>query len=135
MLPITTKTTYRVTYADTDRMGMLYYGNYGRLLEIGRTEMIRELGLPYVELENSGIAMPVYSVESRFKNALRYDELVTIETTVKEMPGARIEFFYRIFNEEGILAHEAKAVLVFLDRKTNRPVRAPEQLLRVLEGK
>ncbi len=133
MLPVTTTTTYRVTYADTDQMGVVYYGNYGRLLEIGRTEMIRELGLPYMELENSGIIMPVYSVESRFRNVLRYDELVTIETTVKEMPGARIEFHYRIFNEEGVLAHEAKAVLVFLDRKTNRPVRAPERLVDLLK--
>ena len=133
MLPVTTTTTYRVTYADTDQMGVVYYGNYGRLLEIGRTEMIRELGLPYMELENSGIIMPVYSVESRFRNVLRYDELVTIETTVKEMPGARIEFHYRIFNEAGVLAHEAKAVLVFLDRKTNRPVRAPERLVDLLK--
>ena len=132
MLPVTSKTQYRVTYADTDQMGVIYYGNYGRLLEIGRTEMIREMGLPYMELEKSGIVMPVYSVESKYRNVLKYDELITIETTLKEMPAARIEFFYRIFNEAGKLAHEAKVVLVFLDKKTNRPVRAPEKLLKVL---
>ena len=133
MLPITTTTTYRVTYADTDQMGVVYYGNYGRLLEIGRTEMIREMGLPYMELENSGIIMPVYSVESKFKNVLRYDELVIIETTLKEIPTARIKFHYRIFNEAGVLAHVAKAVLVFIDRKTNRPVRAPQKLLDLIK--
>ena len=132
MLPITSKTKYRVTYADTDQMGGIYYGNYGRLMEIGRTEMIREMGMAYMELEKSGIVMPVYSVESKYKNVIKYDELITIETTLKEIPAARIEFFYRIFNEEGILAHEAKVVLVFLDMKTNRPVRAPEKLLKVL---
>ena len=132
MLPITSKTQYRVTYADTDQMGVIYYGNYGRLMEIGRTEMIREMGMAYMELEKSGIVMPVYSVESKYKNVIKYDELITIETTLKEIPAARIEFFYRIFNEEGILAHEAKVVLVFLDMKTNRPVRAPEKLLEVL---
>jgi acyl-CoA thioester hydrolase len=131
-LPITTVTKYRVTYADTDQMGVVYYGNYGRLLEIGRTEMIREMGYPYAKLEESGIVMPVYSVESRYRNVLKYDELVSIETTLKELPAARIEFFYRIFNEEGVLAHEAKVVLVFLDMKSNRPVRAPESLLNVL---
>ncbi|MEN8228206.1 MAG: thioesterase family protein [Bacteroidota bacterium] len=135
MLPITSKTKYRVTYADTDQMGVVYYGNYGRLLEIGRTEMIRELGLPYRELEENGIVMPVYSVESKYRNVLKYDELVTIETTLKEFPVARIEFFYRIFNEEGVLAHEAKVVLVFLDTKTNRPVRVPEKLLNVLKNR
>lgn len=134
MLPITNRTQYRVTYADTDQMGVVYYGNYGRLLEIGRTEMIRELGLPYMELEKSGIYMPVYSVESKYRNVLRYDELVTIETTLKEVPAARIEFFYRIFNEAGLLAHEARVVLVFLDKKNNRPVRAPEQLIRLLSN-
>ena len=134
MLPIISTTTYRVTYADTDQMGVVYYGNYGRLLEIGRTEMIRELGMPYSDLEKSGIVMPVYSVESRYRNVLKYDELVTIETTVKEVPMARITFHYRIFNEAGVLAHEAKAVLVFLDTKTNRPVRAPEMLLKVLKN-
>ena len=134
MKPITTTTQYRVTYADTDQMGVVYYGNYGRLLEIGRTEMIREMGMAYNELEKSGVFMPVYSVESRYKNVLRYDELVTIETTVKELPAARITFYYRIFNEAGVLAHEAKAVLVFLDKKTNRPVRAPEMLLAVMQN-
>ena len=62
MQPIVSTTTYRVTYADTDQMGVVYYGNYGRLLEIGRTEMIREMGMPYSDLEKSGVMMPVYSV-------------------------------------------------------------------------
>ena len=132
MLPITHHTKYRVTYADTDQMGVVYYGNYARLLEIGRTEMIREMGLPYTELEKSGIVMPVYRVESVYRNVLRYDEVVTIETTLKELPAARITFHYRIFNQEGVLAHEAEVVLVFKDAGTNRPVRAPEVLMRVL---
>jgi acyl-CoA thioester hydrolase len=134
MLPYTSKTQYRVLYADTDMMGVVYYGNYGRLFEMGRTEMIRNMGLPYIELERAGIVMPVYSVESKYKNVIRYDELITIETTVKTMPVARMEFFHRIFNEDGGLAHEAKVVLVFLDRKSNRPVRAPEQLVKLLSA-
>lgn len=134
MLPYTSKTQYRILYADTDMMGVVYYGNYGRLFEMGRTEMIRGMGMPYLELEKKGIIMPVYSLESRYKNVLRYDELITIETTVKKMPAARMEFFHKIYNEDGTLAHEAKVVLVFLDMKTNRPVRAPEELLNLMEG-
>lgn len=132
MLPLTSKVQYRILYADTDMMGVVYYGNYGRLYEMGRTEMVRSLGLPYIELEHAGIVMPVYSVESKYRNVIRYDELITIETTVKTMPAARMEFFHRIFNEDGRLAHEAKVVLVFLDMKTNRPVRAPERLVKLL---
>lgn len=132
MLPHTSKTQYRILYADTDMMGVVYYGNYGRLYELGRTEMIREMGMPYIELEKAGIVMPVFSVESKYRKVLRYDELITIETTVKTLPAARMEFFHRIFNEAGELAHEAKVVLVFLDMKNNRPVRAPEKLLGLL---
>ena len=134
MLPYTSKTQYRVLYADTDMMGVVYYGNYGRLFEMGRTEMIRNMGLPYIELEKAGIVMPVYSMESRYKNVIRYDELITIETTINTMPSARMEFFHRIYNEDGGLAHEAKVVLVFLDRKTNRPVRAPGKLTELLSA-
>jgi acyl-CoA thioester hydrolase len=134
MLPITGKTQYRITYADTDQMGVVYYGNYGRFFEIGRTEMIRGMGLPYVELEKEGIMMPVYSVESKYRNVLKYDELITIETTVKDLPTARIEFYHRIYNQAGELAHEAKVILVFMDIKTSKVVRAPEKLVNVLKS-
>jgi acyl-CoA thioester hydrolase len=134
MFPITKTTKYRVLYADTDMMGVVYYGNYGRLFEMGRTEMIREMGMPYIELEHQGIVMPVFSVESKYRNVLKYDELITIETTVKEAPSARMEFFHKIYNESGKVAHEAKVVLVFLDTSTNRPVRAPEKLVKLLEN-
>ncbi|MCK5067914.1 MAG: acyl-CoA thioesterase, partial [Bacteroidales bacterium] len=84
--------------------------------------------------EKQGIVMPVFSVESKYRNVLKYDELVTIETTVKELPAVRMEFFHRILNESGSVAHEAKVVLVFLDRLTSRPVRAPETLVKLLEN-
>lgn len=133
-MPQTSKIQYRVLYADIDMMGVVYYGNYARLFELGRTTMIREMGLPYIELEKEGVAMPVYSVESKFRKVLKYDELITIETTVRELPTARMEFFHRIYNEDGDLAHEAKVVLVFKDKKTGRTVRAPEKLVNLLEN-
>lgn len=134
MFPITSRTQYRILYADTDMMGVVYYGNYGRLYEMGRTEMIRGMGLPYIELEKKGIVMPVFSVEAKYRKVLNYDELITIETTVKEIPAVRMEFFHKIYNEDGGLAHEAKVVLVFMDMKTNRPVRAPKLLTDLLEN-
>ena len=94
--------------------------------------MIRGMGLAYTELEKQGIAMPVYSVEARYRSTLRYDELITIETTLKELPAARIEFFHRIFSGSGVLAHEAKVVLVFQNMHSGKLVRAPELLVNVL---
>jgi len=134
MLPYTAKTQYRVLYADTDMMGVVYYGNYPKFYEMGRTEMVRAMGMPYSEIENDGIVMPVYSVEARYKNVIQYDELITIETTVKELPEARMVFYHRIFKESGDLAHEATVTLVFLDMNASRPVRAPEKLLALFRG-
>ncbi len=128
MEPITGRTKYRVRYADTDQMGVVYYGSYGRLFEIGRSEMVRDMGFPYIELEKRGIVMPVYSVESKYRNVIKYDELITIETTVKELPTAKMKFHHRIYNEDGTLAHESTVVLVFMDMLTNKLVRAPEVL-------
>jgi len=132
-LPVTSTTQYRVRYADTDQMGVVYYGNYGRFYEIGRAEMIREMGMAYLEMEQNGVSMPVFSVEAKYLYKLTYDELISIETTVREMPAARMTFHHRIYNEAGILAHEATVVLVFLDESTGRPVRAPGRLTRLLK--
>lgn len=133
-LPHTAKVQYRVLYADTDQMGVVYYGNYGKFYEMGRSEMVRGMGFPYIDLEKRGVVMPVYSVEARYRNVLRYDELITIETTVEKIPAARMEFQHRIYNEDGALAHEARVVLVFMDSKTSRLVRAPEVLTRIFES-
>ena len=75
------RTTYRVTYADTDQMGYLYHGNYATLYEIGRTEMLREQDLSYKLMEERGTMMPVISLNQRFVRPARYDEVLTIETT------------------------------------------------------
>jgi acyl-CoA thioester hydrolase len=133
MEAIVGKTQYRVIYGDTDQMGVVYYGNYGRFYEMGRSEMIRELGFPYAELEEMGVVMPVYSVEAKYRKVITYDELITIETTVKEMPTAKMKFHHRIFNEDGTLAHEATVVLVFMDMETKKLTRAPRVLLDVIK--
>jgi len=129
MEAVTGRTAYRVRYSDVDQMGVVYYGNYGMFYEIGRSEMVREMGFPYIEMENRGIVMPVYSVESRYRNVLKYDELISIETTVKVLPTAKMTFHHKIFNEDGTLAHEATVVLVFMDMLTKKLVRAPQVLL------
>ncbi|MCF8224847.1 MAG: acyl-CoA thioesterase [Bacteroidales bacterium] len=128
----TTKTTYRVRYADTDQMGVVYYGNYARFYEIGRSEMIREMGYTYRELESTGVYMPVASVNAKFKLPLYYDELITIETTLRKMPAARMVFYHTIYNSENKVVHTAEVTLVFLNGKTNRPVRVPEYMIRAL---
>lgn len=77
--------------------------------------------------------MPVATLNCKYHFPLYYDELITIETTLKKMPQARMVFYHAIFNEKNKLVHDAEVTLVFLDKKTNRPVRVPEYMLKALE--
>lgn len=122
----------RVSYGETDQMGYLYYGKYADYYETGRTEALRSAGLIYKELEESGISMPVISMEIRYRKSAYYDDLLTIETAVRERPGLRIRFEYRIYNEGGELLNEGKTELVFYDRERRRVVEAPEGVLVAL---
>jgi acyl-CoA thioester hydrolase len=117
------ETTYRVLYADIDQMGYMYYGQYAKLFEIGRVEALRSLGLSYKEVENQGVWMPVYELNSRYIEPAKYDDLLSIKTTIKELPKVRIVFFTDIYNSEGSLLHSAIVTLVFvssLDKKLQR---------------
>ncbi|MCZ8215079.1 MAG: thioesterase family protein, partial [Cyclobacteriaceae bacterium] len=115
------ETHVRVRYAETDQMGYVYYGNYAMYYEVGRVESLRQLGLTYKQLEEMGVMMPVTEHLTRYKAPARYDELLTLRTTIKEMPGVRIRFYYEIFNEQQKLINEGETQLVFVDMKTNRP--------------
>ncbi|NLJ08233.1 MAG: acyl-CoA thioesterase [Sphingobacteriales bacterium] len=115
----------RITYADTDMMGFVYYGNYPVFYEKGRTELIRSLGLSYREMEEKGILMPVRNMKCEYYQPARYDDIIRVKTTVHEMPSSRMSFHYEIFNQKGELIHEAFTDLIFLNAQSRKPVRAP----------
>lgn len=130
---LTTSTTHRVRYGETDQMGYLYYGNYAMLYEIGRAEMIRDLGGTYAAMENEyGVMMPVMSLNQRFVRPARYDEVVTIKTTLRHLPVDTITFYVEIHNEKGKLVNGGSVKLCFVDVTTGRAVPAPEYLLEKL---
>ncbi len=119
----------RVRYADTDKMGVVYYSNYAVFYEVGRTEMFRSLGVPYSSLEEQGIALPVVELVCHYHRSAHYDELLNVEVTIPERPTAKIKIDYKIFNEEGVLLNDGSTTLVFLDIKSGRPVRASKEVL------
>jgi len=125
---------YRVRYADTDQMGYVYYGNYARLYEIGRVEALRSLGFSYKAMEDSGVMMPVYENKSRYVAPALYDDLLTIRTTIKTLPAARVIFHYEIFNSVEKLVHIGETTLVFVKMENNRLTIAPKELLEKLES-
>ena len=126
--------TLRTRYAETDQMGVVYYGNYPQYLELGRVEWLRAIGLTYKEMEAEGIMMPVVSLQIQYKKPALYDELITIRTKLKDLPSTKIEFDYEILNEKGELLSTANTILVFVDDKTFRPVRCPEKVLDLIRG-
>ena len=128
-------TPYRVCYGDTDRMGVLYYGNYPRLYEIGRTDLKREVWKSYREVEDSGIILPVKRLNSIYHKFAKYDELLTIRTIIKEIPIVKFRIFSEIYNEEGDLINEGDVILGFIDVHTAKPCRAPEEFTNILRSK
>jgi len=92
------QTTYRVIYGDTDKMGIAYYGNYLRWFEIGRTEMIRSWGMPYKNLEDKGIFLPVSEAFCKFLAPARYDDMLVIKTTLDTELKAGMKFDYEVYS-------------------------------------
>ena len=125
----------RTRYAETDQMGVVYYGNYPQYLELGRVEWLRSIGFTYKAMEEEGIMMPVVSLQIQYKKPALYDELITIRTKLKELPSTKIEFNYEILNEKGELLSTANTVLVFVDARTFRPVRCPKKVLKLIKAK
>jgi len=124
--------TYRVCYADTDKMGYVYYGNYARLYEIARVETLRSLGVSYKVLEDSGIVLPVFEHYSKFHAPGLYDDELTVLCQVDQLPTAKIEFSYRIKNADGDLINEGKTTLVFMNMLQKKVVKAPEWIVNAL---
>ncbi|MDI3320486.1 acyl-CoA thioesterase [Pinibacter soli] len=113
------ETQIRVRYAETDQMGVVYYGNYAQYYEVGRVEAIRQLGFAYAELERTGVIMPVVEMHCKYLRPALYDNLLTVKTILKELPlHHKIEFHQEVYNEQGNLLNTGKVVLYFLEAKT-----------------
>ena len=123
----------RIRYGETDQMGIVYHGNYPLYLEMGRIEWLRKLGISYKKMEESGIILPVISLSLNFKKSAYYDDVINVKTQLKKTPTARIEFEYKITNEQGDILTTAETTLVFIDMKTNRPIRAPQYILDLID--
>ena len=95
-----TLASYRIIYGDTDRMGVVYYANYLRWFEIGRTELLRQTGMPYSSIEEMGLRFPVTEVSCRYFRPSRYDDVMTIETTLISLGRVTLTFSYRILRKE-----------------------------------
>ena len=131
---ITNETQVRVRYAETDRMGYAYYGHFAAYFEVARVEMLRNIGFTYKILEDEGIILPVLEFTIKYFRPAYYDNLLTIRTTINELPGMRIRFSYETFNEEQILLNKAETTLVFVNKSTGKPIMPPDDLLTAMKA-
>jgi acyl-CoA thioester hydrolase len=123
----------RVRYAETDQMGFVYYGAYAAYFEVGRVEALRNLGITYKSMEDSGILMPVVQYSVKYIKPARYDDLLMLDTCITQYQGARIRFDYQIKNQAMELLNEAFTELVFLSAENMKPVKSPEILRESLK--
>lgn len=128
------ETQLRVRYGETDQMGYCYYGNYAQYFEVGRVETLRHFGCSYRDLENDGYMLPVSEYSVNYLRPALYDDLLTIETTITEVKGAKIIFDYRILNEKGECISTATTVLVFVRKETMRPTAPPDHFSKLIHG-
>ncbi len=112
----TTETQIRIHYALTDQMGMVYHGHYAQFYEIGRTEAIRQIGYTYKDIEAMGIIMPVVDIHSRFLRPAKYDDLITVKTSLRELPANhKIVFHSEIYNQKDELLSTGDVTLFFME--------------------
>ena len=114
-------------------MGVVYHGNYATYFEIGRTEWLRNLGITYKSMENSGIMLPVISLSFNFLKSAKYDDELTISVFLKKEPMVKIEFDYEIVNQNKEKISTGNSVLAFINMETNKPIKCPDYILEKLD--
>ena len=125
-------TFLRVRYAETDRMGYVYYGNYATYFEVARVETLRSLGITYKSLEDEGILLPVVDYRIRYFAPAHYDDEIRITCAIPEIPSARIRFQYQTHRGETLL-NEGETDLVFVNAASGKPMRCPDAIKETFE--
>jgi len=132
MPPRTSSVEFRVRYAETDRMGVVYHSHYLVWCEIGRTDNIRQSGMPYREMEERGIVLAVAEAEIRYQSPARYDDMIRVETVISRVASRTVTFDYVISNADtGAALATASTVLVSLNRE-HRVVALPRDIRELL---
>ena len=118
-MELSSKTRVRVRYSETDQMGIVYHANYLVWFEVGRSELFRDLKLPYTQFEEQGLGLAVVEASCTYRKPSRYDDELIIVTEIEKMSSRTVRFSYLVYREETLLA-EGKTVHVFIN-KEGRP--------------
>jgi len=117
--------SFRVSYSDTDKMGVMHHSNYAKYFETARWELFRQIGIPYNIVEEKGYMLPVFTMNSKFIAPACYDERLRIKTILNESKGVRISFLYKLYNEDNVQINETEIMLACVDKTTFKPCPIP----------
>jgi acyl-CoA thioester hydrolase len=131
---ITCETEIRVRYADTDQMHFVYNGKYLEYFEVGRTEMLREIGLPYDAIEKKGFLLPVLEANVKYKLPAHYDDILIIKSFLKKFPDLKVHIDYEIVRKNTTdLIAEGFTVHAFMNKQTKKVIRPPEFFIKAVK--
>lgn len=119
-----------VRYSETDMMGVVYHANYLPWLELGRTNLLKEQGITYSQMEKAGYLLPVIEILMKYRRPATYDDKVVIKTIMKDRAYAKIRLDYELFKEDELIA-TGHSVHAFMN-KTGQPIKAPRHFLDAL---
>ena len=125
----------RTRYGEVDKMGYVYHVNYVTYCHQARNELLRKLGLDEIILEDKQVILPVISFDIKYKKPAHFDDLISIKTTIKEMPKVRFSFEFEIRNEHDVLLNTAKSTVVFVDSESRLPMSIPSFIENILKTK
>ena len=124
-------TRLRVRYAETDKMGIVYYANYFVWFEVARTDLLRELGWSYREMEHAGVSLPVIEAHCDYKRPAKYDDEIEVKTQGRMISPIRMQFDYEVVRvDDGVIAASGLTVHAALDQD-GRPCRLPRRVVEV----
>jgi len=123
----------RVSYSDTDQMGFMHHSNYFRYYETARWELFRSLGIPYHEIEEEDVILPVINASAKFIKPAFYDQEIKIITMIKSFKGARIIFDNQAINEAGEIINEAQITVACVRKSTGKACFPPKRISDTLK--
>lgn len=123
----------RVRYADTDQMGIVHHARFFEYFEIARSDLLRSIGMSYRDVEKKGFYLPVIEAEARYRFPAYYDELITVETVIRERPSVKMKIEYAARRNDKLLV-TGYTIHGFVDGKTGRPVRLPDFFDELVKG-
>ncbi|MBB4119989.1 acyl-CoA thioester hydrolase [Mesonia hippocampi] len=126
--------SFRVRYAETDQMGVVHHANYPVYLESARITWLDNLGISYKKLEQDGVMLPVYDLQLTYVKPAFFDDIITVKVSLREAPGVKIIFDYKLYNQHDELLTKAATTLIFVDAKTRKPIRCPKPIFDIIMG-